>query len=91
MRDLIEIGDVQGLSIVFENVGAAGYSSLVSTTADPCLQHMFLTLAEVDSFVGFLLQYIGDPNVAAEIVCNALSYKAQRVNSCPSNAYIVLV
>lgn len=92
LRDLIEIGDVQGLSTSIENVGAAGYRELAAITSNPCLQQVFASLAEVESFVAYILQYIRDPNVAAEIVCNALSYQPPRLNSCSTaTAYVVLV
>lgn len=92
VRDAIEIGDVQSISNLFENVGAAGFRRLATTTSNSCLQRVLLPLAEVDSLVGFLLRYISDINEAADIACNALSYKAQRINSCcASNGYVVVV
>lgn len=91
VRDAIEISDIQGLSNLFRNVGSAGFRNLAPTTSDPCLQRVLLSLSEVDSLVGFLLQCINDPNEAAELACNTFSYKAQRINSCcASTAYVVL-
>lgn len=91
-RRLIENGDIEGLINLFENVGSPGYRNLASTTSDPCLQPIFLLLAEVNAFLAYLLQCIRDPNEAAELVCNALSYKAQRINSCCApTPYVVLV
>lgn len=91
VRDLIEIGDIQGLSILFRNLGAAGLINLAANTSDARLQQVFLLLAEVDSFVSFLLQYTSDPNDAASLVCNTYDYKAQRINSChAATAYVVL-
>lgn len=92
LRDLIEIEDVHGLSVTFKNDGASGYRNLATTTSDPCLQRVSLSLAEVDAFVAYLLRCISDPIVAAEIVCDALSYEAQQINSCrTASAYVVLV
>lgn len=91
-RDLIEIGDIQGLSNISKN-GVAKNKILATTTSDPCLQQVIPLLAEVDSFTAFILQCTRDPNEAAEIVCNTLNYKAQRLNSCrasTSNVYVVL-
>lgn len=89
LRDLIEIGDIQGLSNLFKDEGVASFRSLATTTSDPSLQRILLSLDEVDIFVGFLLQCISDLNEAAELVCNTLSYTAQRINSYSASAQIL--
>lgn len=81
---MIESGDIQGLSMSLENDGAPQLRNLARTTRDPCLQKAFLLYAEVDAFIALLLQSIRDPHQAAEIVCNALSFQAQRINECRS-------
>lgn len=92
LRDFIEIGDIQGQSNNLGNLGAPGSRNLVATTSNPCLQQAFLSFAELESFVAYILQYISDPNEAADIVCNALNYQAPRLNSCSaSTAYSVFV
>lgn len=89
---LIGIGDIARISRNFENIGAVGLRNLATTSSDPCLQQIFPRLAEIDSFVANLLLYTTDPNKAAEFACNALKYKAQRINSCrAASAYGVLV
>lgn len=92
LRDLIEIGDVKGLSIAFENTRAPGLKYLAQSTSDACLQRTLSSASDIASFAAFLLQCNGDPNVAAEIVCNTLNYNAQQINSCSASAaYILLV
>lgn len=86
LRYLIERGDVQGISNNFANIGAAGLRNLATTTTDLCLQETFLALAEIDLFIAYIIQFIGDPFEVAEIACKTLDYKAQRINSCNTGA-----
>lgn len=85
---LIASGNIQRISSEYETIGAAEYRKLVVATADPCLKGVFLSLADVCSFVSFILQDIRDPVEAAEIICNELNYEALRINSCIPNALI---
>lgn len=90
LRVLIANGDIQGQSAMFRNVGSAGLRNLATTTTDPCLQQVLLSLAEVDACVSYQLQFIQNPIEAAGIVCNVLNYKAQRINSCKPIAHCVV-
>lgn len=82
LQVLVDIGDVSRISCNFADIGAAGLRNLASTTSNRCLEQVFLLLAEVDSFVAYIIQFIRDPYEVREFVCNTLNYKAQRVNSC---------
>lgn len=91
LRDLIGVGDVRGLSNLFQNVGSPGYRNLASTTSDPCLQRVSLSLAEVEAFVASLLQCTTDQIQAGDIVCNTLDYEAQQINSCRAASSCVVL
>lgn len=82
LRALLLRGDIPDISYNLLSYGSAGFRSLATTTANPCLVEVFLLLAEVDAYAAYQLQFIQSLTEAANIVCNLLNYKAQRINSC---------
>lgn len=90
LNGLIVAGDIPRIAANFESIGAAGLRNLASCTSNLCLEQTFLLLAEVDSFVAVILPYISDRAEVAEIVCNTLNYKAQRLNSCLPSPCVIL-
>lgn len=81
LKRLIVFGDVNGQAANLRDPGAVGMRKLATTTADSCLQRVFLLLADKDEQVAW--QITGcDPNTSANLVCNLLNYKAKRIQQC---------
>lgn len=82
LRRLIKIGDIDGLSSNFQNVGAAGMRRLKEATNNQCLQGVFRAIAELDKNIAEQLAQIESPYDAGVIVCVILKYKAKEINYC---------
>lgn len=80
LRVLLELGDKQR-TINSEGNRADELRYLATATADPSLQQLFILFSEICSFVAYILQFINDPFIITNIVCQELEYKAQRLEA----------